>query len=373
MFEMAAPILSPAKCEVRSVIRFLNAKGERPAEIHRQIVTVYGDVMNRQNVTKWCREFSEGRTDVRDEQTSGRPSFMSDDLPQKTERELRANRRMTMRELHHIIPEVSKTTIHEAATEKLGYRKLWARWVPKMLTDDQETKRMGSAVKFLTRYAQEGDEFLDSTVTGDETLGFHHTPESKQQSLQWRHTHSPRTKKFKTSISVKKIMVSVFWDRKGILLVNFMPPGTTINAGAYCDTLAWLQQAIQNKRRGMLTRGVCLLHDNPRPHSAHITTALLEKFKWDVLDHLPYSLDLVPSKFHLILNLKKHLTGKKFDDDDEVQEEVMTWFNRQVAGFYDLGIQKLVPRLNKCLDNAGDYVENKGMYSQFIHSVAFVN
>ena len=50
-----------------------------------------------------------------------------------------------------------------------------------MLTDDHKTKRMGSALKFLTRYAQEGDEFLDSIVTGDETWGFHHTPESKQQ------------------------------------------------------------------------------------------------------------------------------------------------------------------------------------------------
>jgi hypothetical protein len=45
VFEMAAPIQSPAKCEVRSVIRFLNAKGERPAEIHKQIVTVYGNIM----------------------------------------------------------------------------------------------------------------------------------------------------------------------------------------------------------------------------------------------------------------------------------------------------------------------------------------
>jgi len=49
--------------------------------------------------------------------------------------------------------------------------------------------------------------------------------------------------------------------------------------------------------------------------------------------------------------------GKKFDDDDEVQEEVMTWFKGQVADFYVSGIQKLVPRLNKCLENAGDYVE----------------
>jgi hypothetical protein len=73
VFEMAAPIQSPAKCEVRSVIRFLNAKVERPAEIHKRIVAVYGKVMNRQNVTKWCRE----RTDVHDEQRSGRPSLMT--------------------------------------------------------------------------------------------------------------------------------------------------------------------------------------------------------------------------------------------------------------------------------------------------------
>ena len=82
MFEMAAPIQSPAKCEVRSVIRSLNAKGERPAEIHKQIVAVYGNVMNQQNVMNWCRIFSEGRTDVHDEQRSGRPSLISDNLLQ---------------------------------------------------------------------------------------------------------------------------------------------------------------------------------------------------------------------------------------------------------------------------------------------------
>jgi len=92
-----------------------------------------------------------------------------------------------IRELHHIIPEVSKTTIHhEAVTEKLGYRKLCARWVPKMLTDGHKTKRMGSALKFLTRYAQEGDEFLDAIVTRDETWGFHHTSESKQSPFAFR-------------------------------------------------------------------------------------------------------------------------------------------------------------------------------------------
>jgi hypothetical protein len=88
--------------------------------------------MNRQNVTKSCLEFSEGRNDFPDEQRGGWPYLISDDLLQEIEGEIRANRRMTIGELHHIIPEVSKTTIHEAVTQKLGYRKWCARWVPKM-------------------------------------------------------------------------------------------------------------------------------------------------------------------------------------------------------------------------------------------------
>jgi len=58
----------------------------------------------------------------------------------------------------------------------------------------------------------------------------------------------------------------------------------------------------------------------------------------DILDHPPYSPDLAASDFHLFLHLKKHLAGKKFDDDDEVQEEVMTWFKGLAADFCDSGI-----------------------------------
>jgi hypothetical protein len=68
VFKLGVSIQNPAKCEVRAVIRFLHAKAETAVEIHRQIVSVYGeDVMNRQNVAKWCREFQAGRNDVHDE------------------------------------------------------------------------------------------------------------------------------------------------------------------------------------------------------------------------------------------------------------------------------------------------------------------
>ena len=181
-------------------------------------------------VTKWCREFSERRTDVHDEERCCRPSLIFYDLLQEIEGEIRAYRRVTIRELHHIIPEVSKTTIHEAVTENLRYRKLCAHWVPKLI---KITKRNGWVSLWSFSRATQGRRWVSGLHCDWRwNMGFTPNSESKQQSLQWRHTHSPRTKKFKTSISVKKIMASVFWDRKGILLVDFMPPGATINAAA---------------------------------------------------------------------------------------------------------------------------------------------
>jgi len=65
----------------------------------------------------------------------------------------------------------------------------------------------------------------------------------------------------KFNFSEKKNMASIFGDRKGILLFDFMPPGATVNAATYCDNLTRLRRAIQNKTEEM-SRGVYLLHDN---------------------------------------------------------------------------------------------------------------
>jgi hypothetical protein len=89
--------------------------------------------------------------------------LISDDLLQKSKGEIHTNWHRTTRELNHIIPKVSKTTIH----------------LP---------KRMGFTLKFLMRCAEEGDEFLDSIVTEDETWGFHGTAEWKQVSAMAPHT-----------------------------------------------------------------------------------------------------------------------------------------------------------------------------------------
>lgn len=355
---MPPPIENPADCEVRSVIRFLCAKRVKSIDIHREICAVYGEnIMSEGMVRKWVRSFKDGRSNVHDEERSGRPSVITDDLVGKVDQKIQENRRFTISTLSEQFPQVSRSVVYEIVTERLHYRKLCSRWVPKMLTEVHKTKRLGSALSFLSRYDEEGDDFLNQIVTGDETWVAYVTPESKQQSMEWRHSTSPRKVKFKQTISARKIMCTVFWDRKGVLMVDFLPRGDTINSMTYCETLKKLRRAIQNKRRGMLTKGVILLHDNARPHAANRTQDLIREFGWEQLDHPPYSPDLAPSDYHMFLHLKKHLAGVRHDDDDEVKTAVFEWLSRQAAEFYDDGIQKLIGRYDKCLNNGGNYVE----------------
>ena len=50
----------------------------------------------------------------------------------------------------------------------------------------------------------------------------------------------------------------------------------------------------------------------------------------------------------------KRLVGQKFHADKEMKNKGTTWLRASVAEFYDIGIQRLIPRLNKCLEKDGD-------------------
>ena len=115
-----------------------------------------------------------------------------------------------------------------------------------MLTEEHKKQHVACGLTFLMRYHKEGDGMLSHIVTGDKTWVSHITPESKQQSLHWKHTGSPKREKFKQTFSTRKIMCAVFWDRQGVHLVEFLHQGTTINSVVYCETLRKLRCAIQN-------------------------------------------------------------------------------------------------------------------------------
>jgi histone-lysine N-methyltransferase SETMAR len=143
--------------------------------------------------------------------------------------------------------------------------------------------------------------------------------ETKEQSKQWINRHSPKKlKKYKQTLSAIKLMATVFWDRKGVLLVEFMQQGTTITSEVHCKTLRKLCRAIQNKRCGMLTSGVMLIHDNSQQRTTARTSALLEHFNWELTDHPSYSPDLALSDYDLFTYLKNWLGSQRFNNNDRV-------------------------------------------------------
>ena len=103
-----------------------------------------------------------------------------------------------------------------------------------------------------------------------------------------------------------------------------MPRNTTINGDAYCAALRNLRKAIQNRHTGKVSRGIALIHDNARPHTARQTQTLLhDEFHLDTFVHPPCSPDLAPSDFYLFLKMKEHLVCKPFTDDDDLQHAVL--------------------------------------------------
>jgi transposase len=111
-------------------------------------------------------------------------------------------------------------------------------------------------------------------------------------------------------------MSAVFWDRKGVLMVEFMQKWTTITSEMYCETLKELCRPIQNKMRGMLTSGVVLLHDNAHRHTAARTRALLEHLNGKLFDHPPYSPDVVTSDYNLFKYLKNRFRSQRLKNDE---------------------------------------------------------
>jgi len=70
----------------------------------------------------------------------------------------------------------------------------------------------------------------------------------------------------------------------------------------------------------------------------------------------PIQSTLGPSDYHLFGPMKKMLGGQKIASDSEVQSTVRQWLRQQPVLFFASGIQKLVDRWDKCLNEFGRYV-----------------
>jgi hypothetical protein len=121
------------------------------------------------------------------------------------------------------------------------------------------------------------------------------------------------------------------------------------------ETIKNIRQRVCRVRRS--TSPILLLHGNARPHTARAMIGALEMLKFEVLSHLPYSPELVPSDFHFFPHLKRDLKWTHFTSDDEVKQAVTSWIKQRSPEFFIDDICKLVLCWEKCIERQGDYVK----------------
>jgi len=128
----------------------------------------------------------------------------------------------------------------------------------------------------------------------DEIWLHHYDLETKQQSSGGIAGH-PAPKKFRVQKSNGKVLASIFWDQDGILLIDYLPKGQTINAAYYSSLLVQLKDILKEKCHRKVTKGVLFLHNNAPTHRALATQKKLAYLGFRCLGHSPYSPDLAPS------------------------------------------------------------------------------
>ncbi|CAK1553161.1 unnamed protein product [Leptosia nina] len=193
-------------------------------------------------------------------------------------------------------------------------------WVPHNLSEQNKANRTITCNLLLQRHNTEA--FFDRLITGDEKWVLYDNPKRVRQWL-----------------SPNEI------------------PRSTAKPDLYSEQLQRVNQSLIEKWPAIVNRkGVILQHDNARPHCARRTLEKINELGWEVLPHPPYSPDVAPSDFHLFRALQHFLSGKTFANLDDIQNAISRYFAEKPINFYRSGIENLLTRWQKVIDNDGEYI-----------------
>ena len=136
-------------------------------------------------------------------------------------------------------------------------------------------------------------------------------------------------------------MIIIFWGKDGVLLTEYLPHGTTINGSYYVSIIERLRSVIVEKGCSKVSHGVLLLHGNASVDKCNIVQATIRQAGFIELNHLVYSLDIAPTNYHPLSNLKKFLRLKNLSSDDEAVTTVEDYLTELNSELFCKGLQSL--------------------------------
>ncbi|XP_029641057.1 protein GVQW3-like [Octopus sinensis] len=197
------------KTEYRAVIKYLHLKGMAPSEIHEDMLRSLTDnAPSYATVKRWVNEFQHGRESVEDDPRPGRPptATIGDNVDLALGM-IMQDRRISCHQIAERLG-ISAERADNSVTKELGFSKVSARWVPRLLTPEHKCILFTSNLEL---FETNEENFIACFITIDESWVHHYQPETKEQSKQWKHTSSPTPKKARVIPSAGKDMASGFF------------------------------------------------------------------------------------------------------------------------------------------------------------------
>jgi histone-lysine N-methyltransferase SETMAR len=251
---------------------------------------------------------------------------------------------------------VSRGTIHNILRDDLGLVKKSARWVPKILSEDQKKERVRICTEFVAAVTRRSKAMLDNIITMDETMVSYHTPETKRQSKKWIQKGKPGPIKARVHASRTKQMVLAFFDSKGLVYTHIAARGTSINATYMVKVLGKFLKHFRKKRPVMADREWFFHWDNAPVHTAGDVQDWFAANSIQLLSHPPYSPDLAPADFFLFRRVKEELAGLTLSQ--ETIKKAWEGVIKNIAKeHFAAAFRSWLQRSQKCIEIGGGYVE----------------
>jgi histone-lysine N-methyltransferase SETMAR len=237
-------------------------------------------------------------------------------------------------------------------------QKLFARWVPKTLTTNEKLLRFNHAKKFSETFGANWGRYRNRVITVDETWVSYHPDVGIHATAEWRYAGESKPERPSAKLTTLKVMVTIFWDCRGILLIDYLPRKTTFSSEYYCTILDKLKEELRAHRPDYRRHGYWLLQDNARVHTSRRSMKKIREIGLKPMEHPPYSPDLSPSDYYLFRNLKSELKLRTFDREDEIDLFIRAYFELKESDWFAAGIDELPERMQKVIHLEGSYIHD---------------
>ena len=219
--------------------------------------------------------------------------------------------------------DISVGTVHTIIRKELKMQKIYVKFVPRVLREDQKERRYHDS-REMVELINSDPTVLDALVTCDESRIYCYDPETKRLSSQWKHAGFPRPMKTRQSKSTHKHLMIPFFYSIGMIYKHWFPTGQTVNKEYYVEVLRVFRKRFRWKRPALFKTGQWQFHqDNAPVHNSILVTDYLTKMGIKTVPHPPYSPDLAPCDFWLFPKLKEKLRGCRHETIEEMKEAVM--------------------------------------------------